>query len=137
MSQLIQDRYGLPILITENNGQQLWKGDTAGETRYLVENLQWVSYAVAQGVDIRGFYYWAFMDNYEWNHGMTVDLGLYAVDEDDPDKERRARPMVEPYSRVAGAGAVPEALRQRYPVELEAAPTGGVPDSTVFTGGWK
>ena len=35
---------------------------------------------IARRADVRGYFYWTLMDNYEWNHGMTVKLGLYAVD---------------------------------------------------------
>jgi beta-glucosidase/6-phospho-beta-glucosidase/beta-galactosidase len=130
--QLLQQRYRLPIYITENNGQQLWKKDEADEARFLTQNLQWVSHAIARGIDIRGFFYWAFSDNYEWNHGMTVDLGLYAVDENDPAKRRRPRSLVPLYGQVARDGAVSAALRERYPVDLAEPPTGGVPAADLF-----
>lgn len=137
MSQLLAERYGLPLIITENNGRQLWRGALDAEADYLAQNLQWLQHARAQGLDIRGYFYWAFMDNYEWNHGMTVDLGLYAVDPEDPDKRRQPRSeLVELYRQVAAERRVPPALRQAHPIDLDQPPTGGVPDSRIFTQGW-
>ncbi len=132
MCHFLQGRYGLPIYITENNGQALWKGDVELEKRYVVENLRWVSYAIDQGVDIRGYYYWAFMDNYEWNHGMDIRLGLYAVDPTDPDKTRTPRGIAPLYGEVAGVGKVSGHLAEAYPVDFGQGRTGGVPKDPEF-----
>jgi beta-glucosidase len=42
--------------------------------------------------------YWSLMDNYEWNHGMGMLFGLYAVDLDT--KERSLRPIGERYAAI-------------------------------------
>ena len=47
---------------------------------------------MSRGADVRGYFYWTLMDNYEWNHGMTMKLGLYAVDPLDHSKTRTPRP---------------------------------------------
>lgn len=127
MLRLLRDRYGLPIVITENNGQALWQGDERLERQRLVELLQWVDEARREGIDLRGYFYWAFMDNYEWNHGMGIGLGLYAVDPHDPTKRRVPRSTVAIFAAVAGAGEVPEDLRSAFPIDLDTPPTGGVP----------
>ena len=119
MADLFARRYGIPIIITENNGQSVPRGDMEAEVRFLVENLSWVSHAIRQGVDVRGFFYWSLTDNYEWNHGMSVPLGLYGVDPGDPAKVRTPRKTVEVYGAVAAAGAVPADLAERYPVEFD------------------
>ena len=68
-------------------------------------------------------------DNYEWNHGMNVKLGLYAIDPDDSLKERKPRRTALLYGKIAGSCEVLEELRLLYPVDFNSAPTGGVPDS--------
>ncbi len=127
MIDLLQSRYGLPTLITENNGQGLWQGDLEYEARLVSETLQWLSHAIRKGLDVRGWIYWSFMDNIEWNHGMDVDLGLFAVDPSDPERHRTPRDLVPVLARITAANAVPDALREAYPIDPESSPTGGVP----------
>ena len=127
MMQFIQQRYDLPIYITENNGRQLWNQDEELESQYVAQNLMWVGYAIEQGVDVRGYFYWSLLDNYEWNHGMSVDLGLFAIDANDSSKKRTARSVAELYGSICEERAVGETLRERYPVDLRETPTGGVP----------
>jgi beta-glucosidase/6-phospho-beta-glucosidase/beta-galactosidase len=115
--ETLSERYRLPMIITENNGQHIPKDDVASEIRYVVENLTWLARALARGIDVRGYFYWAFMDNYEWNHGMTVPLGLYQVLPDDPRKERVPRDTVEVLASIAREGGIPRDLAERYPVE--------------------
>ncbi len=128
MVDLLEARYGLPVLITENNGRALWDGDVETELRRVTENLQWCAHALDSGLDLRGWIYWAFMDNIEWNHGMDVGLGLYAVDPEDPQKRRTPRATVPLLAAITANGGVPEELRSRYPVDLDEGPTGGVPE---------
>ena len=83
--------YGKPIYITETgNGDAT---DDAGAARWIQTTLRETRRAISRGADVRGYFYWTLMDNYEWNHGMTWKLGLYAVDPADPLKLRTPRPL--------------------------------------------
>ena len=117
MSLLLKEQFDLPIFVTENNGQHVPKGDIETEKKYIVQNLAWLTRAIDQGADVRGYFYWAFMDNYEWNHGSTISLGLYRVDSDDPSKERIPRETVNLYGSIAKAGAIPAELIEQYPLD--------------------
>ena len=67
----------VPIYITENgipDAQDLYRKD------FILSYLGKVHQAIQEGVDIRGYYYWTLMDNYEWNEGYTQKFGLYEVD---------------------------------------------------------
>jgi beta-glucosidase len=39
-----------------------------------------VSTAVEDGIDVRGFFHWTGVDNYEWDRGFTVPFGLFDAD---------------------------------------------------------
>ncbi len=36
--------------------------------------------AISEGVDVRGFFYWSLLDNFEWQFGYTKNFGRLAVD---------------------------------------------------------
>ncbi len=113
---LVQDRYpDLPLYITENGTPNV--DDPEVQRRYLVQHLTWVSRAWRDGVDVRGYFYWSFMDNYEWNHGMGMRFGLYAVDPDDPQKTRTRRPAADDYARIIEENRIPDDLLKRYPLD--------------------
>ena len=67
-----------------------------------------------EGIDVRGYFTWTLMDNYEWNHGMKTRMGLYAVDSANAAKPRRAREAVGIYAVITKARDVPAALEERY-----------------------
>ncbi|MCB9477556.1 MAG: glycoside hydrolase family 1 protein [Deltaproteobacteria bacterium] len=118
MTQIINDQLGVPVIVSENNGRSAPDDDNASEQRYLVEHLSWLWKAIEDGGDVRGYFYWALIDNYEWNQGPR-DYGLYSVDIFDPDKPRTAKPIVAEYASIARAGGIPAELAEQYPVEFE------------------
>ena len=91
-------RYGLPIYITEN-GTEDFSIDQAED--FLKPHLRAVRQAMDAGVDVRGYYWWTLVDNYEWNHGMDLRFGLYELGDD---KSRTRRPVGDAYAEIADAG---------------------------------
>lgn len=89
-------RFGLPILVTENG--MLDPTPDGGET-FLKPHLRSVQAALDEGIDVRGYFYWTLVDNYEWNHGMALPFGLYALDADT--KARSVRPIGEAFGEIA------------------------------------
>ena len=74
-----------PIYITENgmaNADTLVEGKVHDAQRiaYLKGHLEALSRAIAAGVDVRGFFYWSLLDNYEWDSGYGKRFGLVHVD---------------------------------------------------------
>jgi len=120
ITAFIQEAFDVPVYVTENNGRSDPDDCVASEIRYLVEHLSWLWYAVEQGVDIRGYFYWSLLDNYEWNQGMR-EYGLFAVDLDDPDKPRSPRQSVAVYRAINEAHGVPPELAAEYPVDFSEA----------------
>ncbi len=117
MVMYVKEHYGLPMYITENGATATPKEGDPDQVRFFAEHLQWLKRAIDEGADVRGFYWWSLMDNYEWNHGMSnFFFGLYGVSKDDPTKARTKRPLVDVYARVAAEGKLPDDLVSRYPI---------------------
>jgi beta-glucosidase len=86
--QWVHDRYGsTPLYVTEN-GAAFYDPPTAIHGRvedplrvdYYRQHLRAVHRAIAQGVDVRGYFAWSLLDNFEWSHGFTKRFGLIHVD---------------------------------------------------------
>ena len=84
----VTQRYGrIPIYITENGGA-FTDPDTATNGRvddplrvdYLRRHIAALREALRQGVDLRGYFVWSLMDNFEWASGFSHRMGLLHVD---------------------------------------------------------
>ncbi|MBJ84496.1 MAG: hypothetical protein CMB52_03155 [Euryarchaeota archaeon] len=67
----------LPIIVTENG---VADDDDDMRPEHIRRHLWITSQAIRDGLDIRGFYHWSLMDNFEWAEGYTQRFGLYHVD---------------------------------------------------------
>jgi beta-glucosidase len=47
---------------------------------YYRDHLRAVHAAIEAGVDVRGYFAWSLLDNYEWSHGFSKRFGLHHVD---------------------------------------------------------
>lgn len=68
---------GLPLIVTENG---IATSDEAARSDFLTSHLAALAAAVADGIDVRGYFYWSLMDNFEWAEGLAAQFGLAAVD---------------------------------------------------------
>jgi beta-glucosidase len=93
--------YGLPVVITENG---IADSNDANRGRFLLEHLYELGRAKADGMDIRGYFYWSLLDNFEWASGFCPRFGLHSVDR--VTGARVARPSVQIYAKVARTGVV-------------------------------
>lgn len=72
------ERYeGLPLVVTES-GIATNSGTRRAEM--VVRALEQIERVRHEGVDVRGYYHWSLMDNFEWLEGYTPKFGLYSVD---------------------------------------------------------
>lgn len=72
-------KLGKPLYVTENGMATL---DDAMRTRHLHAHLAQVHAAIADGADVRGYFYWSLIDNFEWAEGYDRHFGLIAMDPD-------------------------------------------------------
>jgi beta-glucosidase len=68
---------GLPVLLTESG---LATDDDTERIAYISQVLRGVRRAIDDGVDIRGYFVWSLLDNFEWSNGFTPRFGLHSVD---------------------------------------------------------
>ena len=47
---------------------------------YVARHLRELAYACDDGIDIRGYFYWSIMDNFEWQEGYSQRFGLVYID---------------------------------------------------------
>ncbi|BCY13876.1 GH1 family beta-glucosidase [Actinoplanes sp. L3-i22] len=78
--------YGVPLAVTENGAVYDDVADETGfvadqeRTAYLRDHVEATLAARAQGADVRGYFAWSLMDNFEWAEGYQRRFGLVAVD---------------------------------------------------------
>ena len=90
--------FGLPLIVTENG-----MADHTGERRpyYLQSHLYAVEQARAKGADVRGYFHWSLLDNFEWAEGYEPKFGLFSVDLASPEKTRQETPAVGTFQEIA------------------------------------
>jgi beta-glucosidase len=92
---------GLPVLVTESG---IGTEDDAQRITYLDAVLRGVASCIDDGVDVRGFFAWTLLDNFEWNDGYRPKFGLHSVDP--VTFERLAKPSAGWFGAVAQANAL-------------------------------
>jgi len=75
--RLIRKFTDRPLYVTENGLAD--DSDTKRAT-FIRDHLSALEKAVAEGADIRGYFFWSLLDNFEWAHGFSKRFGLYHVD---------------------------------------------------------
>ena len=88
--KMLKDMYKLdiPFYITENG--TYFEGDEPlaadgmihddDRIRYIAGFLEWLEKAIDEGYDVRGYYLWSLMDNFEWSAGYNFKFGIMSCD---------------------------------------------------------
>jgi beta-glucosidase len=76
----------------------------------------------SSGVDVRGYYHWSLVDNFEWAEGFEARFGLVQVDFADAYR-RVPRESFNVYRQIAAEGGVSEALWAAEGQPPKRAPT--------------
>lgn len=110
--QRMRDDYTrAPLYVTENGiATDDYRGPDGavhdpGRISYLTEHLKAMRSAIDAGVDVRGYFQWSLMDNFEWAEGFSKRFGLTWVDY--PTGERTKKDSFHWYQRVIQANGLP------------------------------
>jgi beta-glucosidase len=99
----LQRKFHLPVYITEHGSAS---ADESFRERDLKQNLAALHRSIQSGVDVRGFFYWSLLDNFEWQFGYTKKFGLLAVDFTDEKLPRTMKPLAKIYFNICHENAV-------------------------------
>jgi len=84
--RLLQERYGLPMFITENGlscTDKIYrdgKVHDADRIDFLAGYLEKLAEGIHAGADVQGYFHWSLLDNYEWHSGYGERFGLVYMD---------------------------------------------------------
>ncbi|MDB1089058.1 GH1 family beta-glucosidase [Streptomyces sp. ACA25] len=101
----------IPLMITENGAAFDDYVNPEGEVNdpdriaYLHGHLSAVHEAIEAGVDVRGYFLWSLLDNFEWGYGYSKRFGAVYVDY--PTGKRIPKASAHWYSRVARTSTLP------------------------------
>ena len=91
LERLHRELPSMPVLVSEYG---IGTADDGERAAYIEAGLAIAQEALARGVDLRGFFHWTGVDNYEWIHGYDVEFGIVG-------RDRTVRPSARVLSREA------------------------------------
>ena len=89
-------KYKKPVYITENG---LADADDTKRATFIRDHLRFIKKAIDEGADVRGYFYWSLLDNFEWAFGFKERCGLVEINYDT--LERKVRPSAYVYKEIA------------------------------------
>ena len=90
----------VPVIVTENG---LGSDNDVRRIEYVQRALNGVARCIRDGIDVRGYFYWSLLDNFEWNSGYRPTFGLIAVDR--KTQQRTLKPSAKWLGEIAKANA--------------------------------
>jgi beta-glucosidase len=91
----------IPVVVTENG---IGTEDDSDRIGYISEALSGLMKCITDGVDVRGYFVWSLLDNFEWDQGYRPKFGLVEVDRET--FERRPKPSAHWFSEVARSNSL-------------------------------
>jgi beta-glucosidase len=105
--------FQLPVIILENGVED---ASDRMRPRYLAQHIRKVWEAVNFNWDIRGYFYWTLVDNFEWERGWTQRFGLWDLDVET--QERRKRPSADFYREICEENGFSSEMVAKYAPEI-------------------
>jgi len=96
------NKYNIPIYVTENG---LADADDKLRAQFIRGHLIACARAIKQGVNLKGYFHWSLMDNYEWHQGFWPKFGLVEIDREN-NLERKPRMSFYYYANICKNNAV-------------------------------
>lgn len=96
---------GKPLFVTESG---IYDNRDSVRPSYLLRHIRATHEAMAQGADVRGFFHWSLVDNFEWAEGWSTRFGL--IELNPATQERRIRRSARVYEQVIRANGIPADL---------------------------
>jgi beta-glucosidase len=102
-------RLNVPLYVMENGVP-----DRTDRIRpwVLVNSVRRAHQLINEGIDLRGYFHWSLVDNFEWNEGWTLRFGLYELNP--RTQERRARPSAALYRDIIRQNGLNDEQLSRY-----------------------
>ncbi len=94
-------KYHKPLYITESGLADA--SDTSREL-FIQKTLHAIHRAITNGVDVKGYFHWSLLDNFEWSEGYWPRFGLIAVDR--TTQTRTIRPSARAYAQICQDNAL-------------------------------
>ena len=88
-------KYNLPIYVTENG---LADANDSRRAKFIKDHLYWIHKAIQEGADVRGYFHWSLLDNFEWDKGFWPRFGLVEVNYET--MERMIRKSAWEYAKI-------------------------------------
>ncbi|MCI3930850.1 GH1 family beta-glucosidase [Streptomyces sp. AN091965] len=106
---------GVPLYVTENGAAYDDKPEGGAvhdpdRVRYLHGHLSAVHAAILEGADVRGYFLWSLLDNFEWAYGYSKRFGAVYVDYET--QLRTPKSSARWYAKVAASGELPRAVAE-------------------------
>ena len=108
------EEFGLPLAVTENGAafpDRVEDGAIHDRARidYLRRHFGAAHRAMERGVDLRGYFVWSFLDNFEWAYGYSKRFGIVRVDYGT--QQRTPKDSAHWFAELARTGIVPATTR--------------------------
>jgi beta-glucosidase len=110
----LHDRFNLPLYITENGVPD---PSDAHRPHFILDHLRRVWQAIRSGMDVRGYFHWSLVDNFEWleAYNPAFYFGLYHVDFET--QKRTPRTSARLYGDIARSNSISSRMAREYAPE--------------------
>lgn len=103
----------LPLYVTENG---IGTDNDEWRQQFIIDHLKVLHRAIQEGIDVRGYFHWSLMDNFEWAEGYASRFGLVHVDYET--QKRTLKKSGELYAEIVKNNGIPPHILSHYNREL-------------------